>query len=151
MSSVLDNIIKNQLTKETNEENKLIDDLKAIHLRESELKIRQLSKKKLEIGDYDKAKIDALNSGLEKAIDETKKQSKKIENIDKGRKLKMDNFEYVCFRNICKHFYNQMTKQQLNELVSSKINQQEKDTDAPSNKKRVMKILHFINYNKFLI
>ena len=52
----------------------------------------------------------------------------------------MDNFTDACFRLICNHFYTEMRKQQLNELVSNKLDMAQ-ITEAPSNKKRVIKAL----------
>jgi hypothetical protein len=140
MSNIIASIIQNELKKQINENNIPNDDLKVIQSEESEQKKRQLLKKKLEIDNFDKAKLEGLNSELEKAIEEEKNNLQLINKKNKSRKSKMDNFMDTCFRLICNHFYTEMRKQQLNELVSNKSDMAQ-ITEAPSNKKRVIKVL----------
>lgn len=136
MSNIIASIIQNELKKQISPN----DDLKVIQSEESEQKKRQLLKKKLEIDNFDKAKLEGLNSELEKAIEEEKNNLQLINKKNKSRKSKMDNFTNACFRLICNHFYTEMRKQQLNELVSNKSDMAH-ITEAPSNKKRVIKVL----------
>jgi hypothetical protein len=140
MSNIIASIIQNELKKLINENNSSNDDLKVVQSEESEQKKRHLLKKKPEIDNFDKAKLEGLNSELEKAIEEEKNNLQLIDKKNISRKTKMDNFTNACFRLICNHFYTEMRKQQLSELVLNKSDMAQV-TEAPSNKKRVIKVL----------